>query len=239
MPAHRIVALHGWSLDDRIWDVLRVSLHGRVELLTPKLPGHGGVPVDLCDRSLADYHATAVEAFGAWCSDNRVSELPMVAWAWGSQVLVDAVAQGLVSPRSVALVSFAAPFQTPATYAAVMRDWPRFARKLVGMMTAQPLSADMHDWLVSSMCSTSLIAVAGVQSVSWEPPAPELDLPPNSVAITGAGDRLTPASTALPLLDAWGVTTTVLDGVGHMPFVEDRTRFEDWLMQWIETVDER
>ena len=228
--------LHGWSIDHRIWDGLRAGLHDRVELLTPDLPGHGGTPVELGDRPLTEYHALAVAAFASWCHDHDVADVPMAGWAWGSHVVVDAVAAGRVAPSSVALISPTGPFQTPALAAAIERDWPRLACRLVGRMTAEPLPEDTANWIVALMTASSLVAVTGVQSTPWRPPPAGFRLPEGSVALAGEQDVLAPPDAALPLLDAWGVTITVLEGAGHLPFLEVPDAFQGWLLDWLARV---
>jgi len=228
-----VVLLHGWSLDSRVWGGVRHRLGTEMATFAPDLPGHNGAPIDLRHRTLDEFHDLAVTSFAGWCRQHDLAGAPMVAWAWGSQVLVDAVARDLVAPRSVALVSFAAPFQTPDSYGAVLRDWPAYARALVRMMTAKPMSAAMESWLAGAMAASAIPAIAGVQRVAWVPPDHRFRLPPDSIAILGAADRLNPARLAVPLLESWGVSATIMDDVGHVPFVEDRAGFDAVISDWL------
>lgn len=229
-----VVLLHGWGADSRVWSPLLGSHSGDLDLVAPDLPGHGQTALDLDGRSLRDYHEIAVDSFCEWAERHEFQRAPLVAWAWGTWVAVDAIAAGRIQPRSTLLISLAPSAQVPLPYGGpISRDWPRYVRSIVRMMLAEVVSPETEQWLAGIMTSTSLAAAAGVHLANWSPPGTGFTLPPDSLVMLGGNDRIQPGDDGANLAEGWGAEVCRVPRAGHTPFIEDRRTFgaifDDWL----------
>lgn len=229
-----VVLLHGWSADSRVWTPLLATHGDAVAFQAPDLPGHGQTPLH-ASTPPDEFHAHVVARFGEWCEQMGLTRSAMIAWAWGARVLIDAIAQGRISPRSVMLVSIPpiepvpSPFEGP-----LARDWPRYVRVIVRLMTARPVSPEMETWLTMIMSETSIAAAGAVHASGWTAPNRGFRLPQDSAAVFGSQDRIGSAESGSAMVKEWGVERLiVMDDVGHVPFIEARDEFGSLLFDWL------
>ena len=227
--------LHGWAADSRIWNGLLGAYGEQISLVAPDLPGHGATPLHLDGEPLDAYHSHAVDSFCSWSEDQGLIDAPILSWAWGTWVAIDAVASGRVQPRSMMLISFAPGADSPVPYdGPVARDWPRYAHTIVRMMVGAVISPETEDWLSTIMRETSPAAAAGVHLAAWRAPDATFRLPLDSVVVLGENDRIQPGRDGATVAEAWGVNTvTSIAGSGHTAFIEERTRFDDVWRAWL------
>lgn len=227
-----VVLLHGWAAGSRVWAGVLANLHGRVHALAPDLPGHGSS--DLRVAPGLSVSEAAVREFSRWCASRDVLTAPMVAWAWGSQVLIAAMSRGWVAPESVFLVCHVVDPSTPDPYEGPLaRDWARYSRSIARMLTAAPLSPEKERWLSRLMFSTSVAAAGGVHAAQLPPPADGLVLPPHSVGLIGLQDPIVDADAVRCCLGDWGAKVVEMSECGHVPFLERPSDFQDVLEAWM------
>lgn len=106
-----LVMLHGWGLNQRVFDALAARLASRFEVLRPDLPGHGRseAPVALL--------AGGVDALATHFAARLSRPAHLVGWSLGGMA---AVALASVQPQCVATLTLIA--STPRFLAAP--DWP-------------------------------------------------------------------------------------------------------------------
>jgi len=183
------------------------------------------------------YNDECGEALGAWAHDLGVDRAPVVAWAQGARVVVDATAGGIIAPASMFLVAVPPPADVPDPYSGPLwRDYPRYIRAIVRLMTAGPTSPEREAWLTDLMSSTSIAAAGGSHAQAW---APELDLrlPPGTVAVLGGQDRIGDTAPSADLLGSWGAQVEVWPDVGHLPFIEQPDRFHERVVSWLTDIE--
>jgi pimeloyl-ACP methyl ester carboxylesterase len=227
-----VVLVHGWATDARVWGPLMARLRGRVATVAVDLPGHGDTDLHVPPESTVS--EAAVNAFVAWCEELEVHRAPMVAWAWGSQILVHAMSSGRLEPASVLLVSHVAAPEAPDPYSGPLaKDWPRYARSIARLLSASPVSVDTEMWLSSIMFSSSIAAAGDVHA--HQPPAPgaEFALPRGSRVILGERDRIADPTAAAKQVRGWGGEVVLMEDVGHLPFLEKPDAFERELLSWL------
>jgi pimeloyl-ACP methyl ester carboxylesterase len=103
-------------------------------------------------------------------------------------------------------------------------------------MMGDTLPESMIDELRQTMLRAAPAAVAAVQAKRWQPPGPDFRLPPGSVAVVGADDKLLPPRNGAALLDAWDVPLRLIPGAGHIPFVERPGEFDRALKDWLTAI---
>ncbi len=229
-----LILVHGWTAGSRVWESLAHRLSPSRRVLMPDLPGHGATPMR---GSGHGYNDECAEALAAWAQDLGVSSAPVVAWAQGARVVIDAAARGLIDPASMLLVAVPPPADVPDPYSGPLwRDYPRYIRAIVRMMTADPASPEREEWLTDLMSSASIAAAGGSHAQPWEP-AEDLRLPRGTVAVLGGQDRIGSTEPAAALLASWGAAVEVWPDVGHLPFIEQANRFQERTLAWLTDIE--
>jgi len=235
----RVVLVHGWTLGSRGWDRVFVA-HGRtVQLLAPDLPGQGQAPLVMPDCGPSDYERFARESLARWTEAEDLRAAPMVGWAWGARLLVEAVETGLIDPSRLFLINLPSPGAVPDPYSGPLwRDWPRYLGTIVRLMSDAPLSSDAERWLTSQMTVTSIAAAGGVHAAEWLGPSPSLPFPPGSVALFGERDRIVDVRRSAAMAEANGATVVTIPDAGHTPHIERPAEFDAVFGTWLATLRE-
>jgi pimeloyl-[acyl-carrier protein] methyl ester esterase len=106
-----LVMLHGWGLNQRVFDAVALRLAGRFEVLRPDLPGHGR------SEAPAALLAAGVDALAAHLAVRLPQPAHVVGWSLGGMA---ALALAGSRPQHVATLTLIA--STPRFLAAP--DWP-------------------------------------------------------------------------------------------------------------------
>lgn len=229
-----LILVHGWTAGSRVWEPLARHLSTSYRVLAPDLPGHGATPMRGSGHRFNDECA---EALVEWAHAVGVPRAPIVAWAQGARVVIDATARNLIAPASMLLVAVPPPADVPDPYSGPLwRDHARYIRTIVRMMTADPTSPEREAWLTDLMTSASIAAAGGAHAQPWEP-AEDVRLPAGSVAILGGQDRIGSTEPAAALLSAWGAHVEVWPDVGHLPFIEQADRFQERTLAWLTDIE--
>lgn len=230
-----VCLLHGWASDSRIWDSVMADPPPGVRFIAVDLPGHGATPLR---EGVAGYVSDARLAFARWYRQIGDGTAPIVTWAWGGQLALDAMAIDEIQPASLMLVSLPPPQALPDPYMGPLwRDWPRYCRSIARLMTVAPISPEREAWLAGMMADASPVAAAGMNREEWVAPGGEFRVPPGTRAVLGAADPIGDMRHTAELVGSWGSDIVWLDGCGHVPFLESSEEFNDVLLTWLSDME--
>lgn len=228
-----LLLVHGWSYHGAIWGYDIDALSDGWRMVVPDLPGHGRTPLRTAGRSIRE---VAIEGLGQVWKALDLGGALAVGWALGAQLVVDAVASGVIDPVRVLLLGLptpAGPVPDPRR-GPLWRDWPRYSSTITRMMLARPPTPETERWLSRMASDASLAATAGFLADGWTPPGRDLRLPGRSVLVHGRLDPIAPYEPAVALAESWGATVHLLDDVGHCPFLEDPATYSRLRDEWLE-----
>lgn len=231
-----VCLVHGWASDSRIWDGVMAAPPHNVRFIAVDLPGHGGTPLR---EGVDSYISDARRAFVRWHREVGDGNAPIVSWAWGGQLVVDALANQEIEPAALMLISLPPPQPLPDPYTGPLwRDWPRYCRSIARLMTAQPISLEREEWLAGMMTETSPVAAAAMNRREWQPPGKDFRLPANTLAVLGAADPIGDMRHTAKLVETWGSDVAWFAACGHIPFLERSDEFAETLRSWLATLEQ-
>ena len=225
--APTLVFVHGWSCDRAYWQAQMAAFAATNQVVAIDLAGHGASGADRADWTMAAY-GNDVAAVAA---EMHLDDMVLIGHSMGGDVIVEAAhvlrnrVRGLVWVDTYGRVG---PPQTPEQLEAILaplrNDFAGRCNRLVRGM----FLGDADPKLVARVASDMAAA----------PPAVALPSVANSLAneariaerLDGLGLPCFAINsgyikTDVASLAEHGVTTRVIDGLGHFPMLEDPARF--------------
>jgi non-heme chloroperoxidase len=212
-----VVFVHGAFTHRRVFGYQLLSLSRRHRVIAVDLPGHGRSPWDP-DRA---WFTQAVQGVAGVVRELKLVRPTLVGWSVGANV-ARAVAADVDDTSLVLVGAPGRPIDERARGAVgryLVRDFPRYARTVVRTFAFAPVSEDTEAWLFNMALSLPVDVVAAtLLDEIDEPPA----VPPGAVLIHGTHDQVVPFEERL----RGDGPEHVFERSGHMPFIEERDRFE-------------
>ncbi len=241
-----LVLVHGWAMSCSVFSEIRDLLSDEFRVLTPDLPGHGAS--DPC----GDYSLCALAAdLSGWLAALDLSELNLVGWSLGGQVLMQ-LAASQKTIRRLALVSTTPCFTGRAEWSAglpaaqvrsMARNLRRNYEKTMGDFFALQFGQDevsrerYREIVRFAVRGRHLpdpdVALAALETLAT---ADQRDLPAQiearALVMHGDTDAITPPEAGIFLGRSLpSARLSMLKGVGHAPFL---SRPEEVAEQWRE-----
>jgi pimeloyl-[acyl-carrier protein] methyl ester esterase len=238
-----LVMLHGWGLNQRVFDALATQLAGRFEIVRPDLPGHGlsEAPVALLDAG--------VDALAAHLAARLPQPAHLVGWSLGGMA---ALALASAQPQRVATLTLIA--STPRFLAAA--DWPHglapavlegFAARLRddptrtvheflelqvrGSALGASTLRELHAAIAAQGCASPAALAGGLELLRETDLRNRLDrIAAPTLVIGGQYDRVTPPGAGRALAAALRAGSyREIARAGHAPFVSHAQRVAAWI----------
>ena len=234
-----VVLLHGWATSGRIMEGIAAELEASYETHVVDLPGHGALVEGRVDLSLNQIIDPVIA---------YVRQLPsppiMLGWAMGAVVLLKVglhadVRAGVCIGTPSGGPDFGPAFEKMASRMA--RDWPRYVRSSADAIVGDRVSPEMLQFLRETMHQTplslahrTLVEVAACDPTDW---VRQSTYP--LLFVHGADDKISPVEVSERLAAvARDATLKVYAGIGHAPFLEERTQFLRDLGLFLEELDD-
>jgi pimeloyl-[acyl-carrier protein] methyl ester esterase len=237
----RLVLLHGWGLNLRVWDTLAERLSTRCEVMAFDLPGHGRSPWDAAKASLEDQASAVLDSIGA---DTPVT---LLGWSFGGQLALQAAA--LAPQRIARLVLIAAtpsfvarPDWTPGASTALLhglgqnlgRDYRRTVTEFLELQVRG--SADAHGVLMAlrealfshgeARPEALAAGLALLEATDLRPLLPSIGH--TTLVVAGQYDRVTPPAASRALAQQLRNARFIeLRRAAHAPFLSHPDAFSD------------
>ncbi|MFP4280175.1 MAG: alpha/beta fold hydrolase [Halochromatium sp.] len=135
-----LVLLHGWGMNNGVWDALPASISERFHLHPIELPGHGNAPFQSHWRDLPDW-ADAVLA-------QAPEQAIWLGWSLGALVALQAALHTRTPGRPIGPGQ-----QAPAQEVSSRRRAPSRIRALI-LVTANPRFVQAADWRAAMPATT-------------------------------------------------------------------------------------
>ncbi|GAA4415351.1 alpha/beta hydrolase [Actinokineospora soli] len=228
-----LVLLHAFPFDSRMWDAVR-SLP---DLITPDLPGFGGVPLPDGEPDLgllADAVFAELDAAG-------VGRAVIGGCSMGGYVAMAMLRKDPSRFAGLLFVDTKAVADTPEAAAARLAIAERAEREGTKPWLADnSLPTLLHDQAAAGTVR-EFIEAQDPASVAWcqramaaRPASHDvLGIGVPALVVHGAEDGLMPVALAEDLAEAASGTLTALPGIGHLPPIEEPEAFAAAVRPWL------
>jgi pimeloyl-ACP methyl ester carboxylesterase len=229
------VGLHGWLLSGRLWQPLQQQLAPHWTLWAPDLPGFG-------DRPRPRGLQPNLASYGRWVSAACLERLEpgqgvvLLGHSLGGSIATHAAAP--LGERLQGMVQIAAGggVYQPRPFRQVRRGGALFVRWRPRWLLGLPGTARLRSPLVAEeRAARGLLACSMRRSAVEQLPQLTAQLTVPNLWITGSRDTVMEPRYVRHLAGyAPQHELTVLEGVGHLPMLEQPAQLADTLQRWLE-----
>ncbi|WP_368680343.1 alpha/beta hydrolase (plasmid) [Rhodococcus opacus] len=246
-----VLLINGWGASVRVWDLtLPALLKAGHEVVVFDQRGCGKSDKDFADVSVQAIASDAIQIIEA----TGINRPALLGWSFGAAVAVEVAAQvgalsalllvGPPTPKYLQAPDY--PYGGTAeileqTLSALSQDRPNFLRGLAQGMAAQDLGNTMVDWLWQMLMQTSPVADESMNDlgrIDHREILPKLTVP--TAVYYGAKDAIIDPEIAR-VCAALVPNSELLEFAesGHAPFLEESSRFNDNVVDFLRKSGEK
>lgn len=242
-----LVLLHGWGLNQGVWQGIAPALAGQVRLLTPDLPGFGQQPHFPDDYSLQ----AVIAQLAAQIPDNSL----VCGWSLGGLLAIALARQYPQKVRQLGLIAASPCFLA-------QDSWPGMAPNVMQQFS-QALSLQLEQTIGRFLAIQAMGSASAKTDIMQLKKAIAGFPPPAVPAVTGALrlladqdlrtdfanleqpivgcygrlDALVPVAT-VPLLQLYQPKArfTIIAHASHAPFISHQSQTLSWFEQWFKQI---
>jgi pimeloyl-ACP methyl ester carboxylesterase len=236
-----LVFVHGWSCDRTYWTAQLEPFSEKYRVVTIDLAGHG--------QSGGDRKKWTIESFGddvaVVVRELDLKEVVLIGHSMGGDVIVDAATKlpgrvkGLIwidtykqlgTPRTAEQVTnFIEPFRT---------DFKTKAYSFVKGMFTETADSTLVERVATDMSSAPTdVAIASMEAAITYDAKVTGNLEKLRLPVMAINPDNSPTDTTS--LKRYGVLVTTMPGVGHFPMMEEPSRFNEILLETVESIIKR
>lgn len=239
----RLVLLHGWGVNQGVWQGVVTQLQGAVDVLTPDLPGFG-----LCRDFPMPYTLEAVV-------DQLATQLPdhsyVCGWSLGGVIAIDLARRYPHKVQQLGLLASSPCFIADT-------DWPGMAKPVLQQFAAAlssniALTIERFLAIQALGSSSARLDIKTLKQAIMAYPMAEPAAIEGALQLLNSDLRPAFSSLSLPIVGYFGrldslVPVSVVEKLqqlqpaaqfdvaphaSHAPFISHLTEFEQWLKRWL------